>query len=104
MDLRIGLNKTQVATCRRLLILWGGFVAFGLILGASLKPRPDEIAFMVLLPLPAIILYAVISLIAATLRVLLWPQRRQNWHRWKVPVVERPRLPQRHGRIRHRSG
>lgn len=93
----IGLNWTHVTACKRILMAWLGFVVFGLILGAHLQPRPDEIVFMLFVPLPLIALYALGCLALGYLR-LLWPIRRHNpW-----PLVHR-RLPQAHQRIRHRS-
>jgi Sec-independent protein secretion pathway component TatC len=93
----ITLNQHHVANCKRILIAWLGFVAFGLILGARLGPRPDEIAFMLLLPLPLIALYALGCLALGLLR-LLWPVRR-DWH--TRPVLRL--FAQAHQRIRDRS-
>ena len=94
----ITLNQHNVANCKRILIAWLGFVAFGLILGARLGPRPDEIAFMLLLPLPLIALYALGCLALGLLR-LLWPVRRDNGS----ALGNRRLLPQTHQRIRDRS-
>lgn len=93
----ITLNKTHVTQLKRALIVWLGFVACGLIFGAHLKPRPDEIAFMILLPIPFVAVYAVGCLALAILRIL-WPIRR-DWH--TRPVLRL--FSQAHQRIRYGS-
>ena len=96
----ITLNRTHVTACKQALIVWLGFVAAGLILGARLGPRPDEIAFMILLPLPLIALYALGCLALGLLRIL-WPVRR-NGHPHPRSLLRL--FAQTHQRIRDRSG
>lgn len=58
---------------------WLAFVVFGLIVGWHLKPRPDEVLFVLTLPLWLVLLpYGVFCLGAAVLKVLwpIWLQRR----------------------------
>lgn len=94
----ITLNQHHVANCKRILIAWLGFVAFGLILGARLGPRPDEIAFMLILPLPLVALYALGCLLLGLLRIL-WPVRRHHWS----ALWSRRLLAQTHQRVGNRS-
>lgn len=98
MGWAISLNRAHVSGLKKALGLWLGFVGFGLIAGAALGPRPDEIAFMVMLPLPFIAAYAAYCLGLAILKALLWPVR--DGHR-TTPLNSR--LAERHGRIGNRS-
>jgi hypothetical protein len=95
----IKLNTTQLLAAKRALIVWLGFVSFGLVMGAGLNPRPDEIVFMVLLPVPLLILYALASLAVGMLR-LLWPVwRYDGW----LPLARRRLLAQSHQRVGYRG-
>lgn len=71
MQWAISLNPQHVAGLKKALGLWLGFVAFGLVLGAGLGPRPDEIAFMVLLPLPFVAAYATWCFLVACLKLVM---------------------------------
>lgn len=67
----IGINWAHVAVWRRVLITYLGFVGFCLIAGAHLKPRPDEIAFMLVLPLWVIVPYTAGCLFLGTAKLWL---------------------------------
>ena len=95
----IKLNTTQLLAAKRALIVWLGFVTFGLVMGAGLNPRPDEIVFMVLLPVPLVALYALASIAIAILR-LLWPVRRDDG--W-LALARRGLLAQTHQRVGYRG-
>ncbi len=78
MSWGVRLNRPHVLLWRRWLCLWLGFVAFGLAVGP--KARPDEIAFVTLLPLGVLALYAAGNLALVWLRAL---GQRYWWHfRW----------------------
>ena len=86
MAWRVGVRRTHVALWRRWLGLWLAFVAFGLVAGAHLKPRPDEIAFVLALPLAVVVPYAVGCLGLVALRAWLWPLR---WLRFRLSPHQR---------------
>lgn len=67
----IGINWTHVALWRRWLMAWFGLVAFALVAGAHLGPRPDEILFAVTLPLLVIVPYAAGCLVLGAVRLFL---------------------------------
>lgn len=68
----IGINWAHVAVWRRFAYLWLGYVGLGLVAGAHLGPRPDEIAFVLLLPLAVVVPYglACLGLVALKLRLV----------------------------------
>lgn len=77
----VRLNRPHVRLWQGLAVLWGAFVLFGLVVGAHLRPRMDEIVIVALLPLAVLIPYAVLSFLLTLLRVflsrspLLWGRR-----------------------------
>lgn len=79
MGIKITVNEPHVVALKRALAGWLAFVGFGLIVGASKNPRPDEILFMITLPLIVIIPYAIWSVAIAALRVY-WPVS------WQWPI------------------
>lgn len=74
----IGINWPHVALWRRWLCLWLGFVAFGLVVGWTLKPRPDEILFMLALPALVLVPYAVGCFLVSAIRLGLVNLRGRN--------------------------
>ena len=62
---------------RRYLLGWLAFVAFGLAAGWHLKPRLDEVAVVLVLPLAVLVPYVLGCLVLTILR-LLWPARNAN--------------------------
>lgn len=92
-----GLNWPHVTLWRRLFMAWLVFVAFGLVLGWRFGPRPDEVAFMLVLPLLVVLPYAVGCLGLAVLR-LLWASAHRRAFVWR----HRRLLAQAHQRIGRR--
>lgn len=66
----VRLNQDHVRLWRGYLLAWLAFVGFGLVIGAHLKPRPDEVAFMLVLPLAVLVPYASLCFVGAVLRSL----------------------------------
>lgn len=60
---------------------WLAFVALGIVVGWGLKPRMDEIAFMLVVPVAIVIPYAAFCLVAVFVRSLLSSIRSENG-RW----------------------
>ena len=73
MSWQLQLNHAHVARWRRYVIWWLAYVAAGLLFGWHLGPRPDEVAFVLALPLAVIVPYGLFCLGAAYLRAYLWP-------------------------------
>lgn len=74
MAVKITLNRPHMFKWLRWLYAWFVYVIIALIAGWHLKPRPDEIQFVVLLPLVVIVPWAILSLLAAVCQSL-WPKR-----------------------------
>jgi hypothetical protein len=85
----VGINWKHVAVWQRGLVCYAVFVGVCLVLGAHLKPRPDEIIFALTLPLWAIIPYAAACLILAATR--LWLVRGHNRRRLVRSLVAKLR-------------
>lgn len=75
----ISLNKQHIALWRGYLLAWAAFVGFVVLLGWHLKPRADEVAFVLALPLVVLIPYAAGCLVLAVVKAL-WPVR-LDWQR-----------------------
>lgn len=74
----IGINWAHVAVWRRFVYLWLGYVGLGIVAGAHLGPRPDEIAFVLLLPLAVVVPYALVCLGLAALKLRLVDLERRH--------------------------
>lgn len=74
----VSINRPHLLLWRRLAVGWLAYVGVGLVLGAALKPRPDEVAFVLTLPLVVIVPYALGCLALAGLKAYLWPIRFQG--------------------------
>lgn len=94
--MKIKLNHAHILIWKKMLAYWLAFVVFGLIAGWHLKPRPDEVAFMLSLPAIVVIPYGLGCLAVATLRVL-WPV---GFHRWLFSQV---RIDLSRNRLRNRA-
>ena len=71
MGWRVSINRQHVRLWRGYAIAWAAFVAFGLVAGWRLGPRPDEVLFVLLAPPLAILtVYAAGCLGLAVLRSL----------------------------------
>lgn len=66
----VELNRPHLRLWGRLAVGWALFVGFGLVAGAHLKPRADEITFMLALPLAVVIPYVLVSFVGVTIRSL----------------------------------
>lgn len=82
--MRVGLNRPHLALWGRLALLWLMYVGFCLVAGWHLKPRPDEVAFVLLLPLPFVVLYALGCLVLAGIKAWSWPVRHKSWKRVRL--------------------
>lgn len=71
----VSINRPHLALWRRLVVGWLAYVGIGLVLGAHLKPRPDEVVFVLALPVLVIVPYAIGCLAVAGLRTWLRPVR-----------------------------
>ena len=74
---RIQIDKAHVTLWLRWLKAWLALVAFALVFGWHLKPRVDEVVFMLLVPVGVVGLYALGCLAVATLKTL-WAVRSQR--------------------------
>jgi len=83
---RIQIDKQHVMLWLRWLKAWLAFVGVALVFGWHLKPRMDEVVFILLLPVPVVAVYALGCLAIAALKALwtIGPQRvglRLRWNR-----------------------
>lgn len=74
----IRINWEHVALWKRGLMGWFGLMAFALVAGAHLGPRPDEVLFVVCLPAVVLLPYAAFCAALALLRLAL----ELGKHRW----------------------
>ena len=91
----IKINRPHARLWRRYLMAWLAFVAFGLVIGAYLKPRADEIIFMVTLPLAIVVPYALLCLGVAAVRSLLPPGGVVAWRQRRIGRQRTGRWPER---------
>lgn len=78
MGIKITVNADHVRLWKRMLWHWLAFVIIVIIAGWHLKPRPDEVATVLMLPAFIIVPYGAGCIIVAALK-LLWPI---GLHRW----------------------
>jgi hypothetical protein len=67
--MQVTLNPSQVARLVRFVVWWALYVVFCLVVGPA--ARPDEVLFVIALPVPIIAVYAAFCLAAAYIRVML---------------------------------
>ncbi len=72
MSWGVEVNRPHVLLWARWGVAWLLYVAVGLVVGWQLKPRPDEITFVLFLPLAVLVPYAAACLILGLLRTWLW--------------------------------
>lgn len=78
MGWKISLNTEHIRIWKRMLLYWLAFVVMGLITGWHLKPRPDEILFVLSMPAFIVIPYGLWCFAVAVAR-LLWPVGFDRW-------------------------
>lgn len=81
--MKLYINPAHVSRWKAWLGAWYALVATCLVIGWHLKPRLDEIAFAICLPLIVIVPYAVLCLVAVAIQSL-WPIRWQNGRFWRL--------------------
>lgn len=62
MAWKVEINRPHARLWGVYLGVWLAFVGCGLVLGAHLKPRADEVAFVLALPLAVLLPYALLCL------------------------------------------
>ena len=67
----IGLNWTHVELWKRLAAYWLAYVAVGLLIGWHLKPRLDELLFVLCIPIVIVVPWAIVSLSLAWLKLTM---------------------------------
>lgn len=80
MRWKLKLDRQHLLLWCRFAIYWLCYVIAGLIAGWHLKPRMDEVIFVLLLPVLIVATYAAACFVAAALKVWLWPIGRHRWN------------------------
>lgn len=79
------INPDHVGTWIGLGLWWLCFVAFALVAGWHLGPRPDEVVFVLTLPLWMVLApYVVFCLLATAMKAWLIPILPVRWQLWAI--------------------
>lgn len=95
--MHISINRSHLSLWAKVLTLWFLFVGAGLIIGAPLHPRQDEVAFMLLLPLLFLAPYIGWCLLVALAKTWLGPIGRHATHGFRWPLLGKRGIQQRPG-------
>lgn len=79
---KITLNEPHIRRVGRCLLLYAIYFVYGLVAGWHLKPRSDEIIFMVTLPLWVLLPYTVGCLAIVTVKALRPVRPQPGAWRW----------------------